>query len=169
MLCCAGILGGVFAGTISDHVFHSKRSWVAAILYGCMLLGAIGLCFILGTPMLAWLIVFMTLCIIGVHGLLSGTAPMDFAGSKNTGIAVGLVDGFVYLGTGLQAVLYAVMLPESKSLAEKDPSNWWFWPVAMIPIALIGLTLAYIIRNETWQTAKEKTWATVRASIKWLK
>lgn len=158
VLCCAGILGGVFAGTISDHLFKSRRGPVAAILYCGMLLGAIGMCFLLGAPTFAWLIIFMSLCIIGVHGMLSGTAPMDFAGSKNTGVAVGLIDGFVYLGTALQAILYAMMLPESNTPAAKDPSAWWFWPVAMIPIAVIGLFLSYRIRNESVATSRGKTW-----------
>lgn len=157
LLCCAGILGGVFAGTISDHVFKSRRGPVAAILYCGMLLGAIGLCFLLGTPQLSWLVIFMTLCIIGVHGMLSGTAPMDFAGSKNTGIAVGIIDGFVYLGTGFQAILYANTLPEIGAAGANDPSAWWFWPTAMIPIALIGLVLAYKIRNKSVKPAPAAT------------
>ena len=46
----------------------------------------------------------MSLFIIGVHGMLSGTASMDFGGRKNAGIAVGIIDGFVYLGTAVQAL-----------------------------------------------------------------
>ena len=41
LLCVAGIMGGVVAGTISDHVFQSRRGPVAALLYGVMLIGAI--------------------------------------------------------------------------------------------------------------------------------
>jgi OPA family glycerol-3-phosphate transporter-like MFS transporter len=147
MLCCAGILGGMFAGVISDRLCHSRRGPVAAILYVGMFLGSIGMCFLLGSPMLAWLIVFMSLCIIGVHGMLSGTASQDFGGSKNAGIATGLIDGFVYLGTGLQAMLYGWTLPDITNVSAKDPTNWWFWPLAMIPVAIIGLILSYRIRN----------------------
>ena len=49
LLCVAGILGGVFAGTISDHVFGSRRGPVASILYAGLLLGTIGCWFLLGT------------------------------------------------------------------------------------------------------------------------
>ncbi|MEK7159721.1 MAG: MFS transporter, partial [Patescibacteria group bacterium] len=147
MLCCAGILGGVFAGTISDHFFKSRRGPVAAILYAGLLLTGVAMCFLLGSPALAWLVLSMSLCVIGVHGMLSGTASMDFGGTKNTGVAVGLIDGFVYLGTGLQSVLYAITLPEVKATGSNNPSAWWFWPVAMVPMALIGLYLAYKIRN----------------------
>jgi OPA family glycerol-3-phosphate transporter-like MFS transporter len=42
LLCVAGILGGVFAGTISDHVFGSRRGPVASILYAGLVVGSIG-------------------------------------------------------------------------------------------------------------------------------
>lgn len=148
LLCVAGILGGVFAGTLSDRVFGSRRGPVAAVLYVGLLLGSIGMCVLLGSPnALGFLVIAMSLCVIGVHGMLSGTASMDFGGTKNAGIAVGLIDGFVYAGTALQAILYANTLPEGGAAAA-NPSNWWFWPVAMVPIAGLGLALSYRIRNE---------------------
>jgi OPA family glycerol-3-phosphate transporter-like MFS transporter len=87
----------------------------------------------------------MMLAVIGVHGMLSGTASMDFAGKKNVGVAVGLIDGMVYLGTGLQAVVYGSILP-SGELA-KDPAQWRNWPLAMLPFAAIGLYLATRLWN----------------------
>jgi len=50
LLCVAGILGGVFAGTISDHVFGSRRGPVASILYAGLLAGSIGCWLLLGDP-----------------------------------------------------------------------------------------------------------------------
>ncbi len=50
LLCCAGILGGVVAGVISDHLFQSRRGPVAVLLYGVMLVGAALLCFTYTTP-----------------------------------------------------------------------------------------------------------------------
>ncbi|MBU0505825.1 MFS transporter, partial [bacterium] len=146
MLCCAGILGGVFAGTISDHVFNSRRGPVAGVLYAAMLVSSIVMCFILGSPAVGWLVLFMSMCVIGVHGMLSGTASMDFGGTKNVGIAVGIIDGFVYLGTAIQAALYGVILPKGGADAAVL-SNWNMWPVVMIPVALIGLVFAYRIRQ----------------------
>jgi MFS transporter, OPA family, glycerol-3-phosphate transporter len=146
MLCCAGILGGVFAGTISDHVFNSRRGPVAGVLYAGMLVSSIVMCFLLGSPVIGWLVLFMSMCVIGVHGMLSGTASMDFGGTKNVGIAVGIIDGFVYLGTATQAVLYRFLLPEGGADAAVL-SNWNMWPVVMVPVALIGLIFAYRIRN----------------------
>jgi MFS transporter, OPA family, glycerol-3-phosphate transporter len=143
LLCCAGIMGGVFAGTISDHIFQSRRGPVAAFLYGGMIVGAIGLLFILTGPWVGATVIFMSLCVIGVHGMLSGTASMDFGGKKNVGIAVGLIDGMVYLGTAFQSILYGNILPLGE--AAKDPANWINWPIAMVPVAIIGFFLAYRI------------------------
>lgn len=145
LLCVAGIMGGVLAGTISDRIFHSRRGPVSAVLYGSMLLGGIIASFLLGSPMLGYLVVFMSMCVIGVHGMLSGTASMDFGGKRNVGVAVGLIDGMVYLGTAFQALLYGKILPDGE--AAKDPANWTYWPIAMIPMALIGFLLALRVWN----------------------
>jgi OPA family glycerol-3-phosphate transporter-like MFS transporter len=151
LLCCAGILGGVFAGTISDGLFQSRRGPVAAILYGGMLLGVCGLFFLVGNPMLGWVVIFMSLCVIGVHGMLSGTASMDFGGKKNVGLVVGIIDGFVYLGTAAQASVLKQVLPDGPAAA--DPANWWTWPAAMLPFAVVGLLLSIQVRNATAQRA----------------
>ncbi len=153
LLCCAGIMGGVFAGVISDRVFNSRRGPVSAVLYGLMVLGSIVGIFIITTPLVGWLVIFMSMCIIGVHGMLSGTASMDFGGKKNVGVAVGIIDGFVYLGTAVMAGVFAIVLPSSDidpatgmrfdSLAE----NWIVWPIAMVPLSVIGLLLSRKIWN----------------------
>jgi OPA family glycerol-3-phosphate transporter-like MFS transporter len=154
LLCCAGIMGGVFAGTISDHVFQSRRGPVAGVLYGAMLISAIVLTFVYQMPIVGFMVIFMSMCVIGVHGMLSGTASMDFGGRKNVGVAVGIIDGFVYLGTGVMALTYAIILPESQLDAAgkvtgpaTDPSNWQAWPIAMIPFAAIGFLLALRVWN----------------------
>ena len=145
LLCCAGILGGVFAGSISDHVFGSRRGPVVVVLYAAMLVGALAMTFMLSSPWLGWLVVFMSLCVIGVHGMLSGTASMDFGGAKNAGIAVGIIDGFVYLGTAAMSFLYGWRLPSGD--AASDPQNWSEWPVWMVPVAIAGLVLATRVWN----------------------
>ncbi len=154
LLCCAGIMGGVFAGTISDALFQSRRGPVAAILYGGMVLGSGGLFFLLGNPLLGWLVIFMSLCIIGVHGMLSGTASMDFGGKKNVGIVVGIIDGFVYLGTALQASVLKRVLPDGEAAAVAD--NWVTWPAAMLPVAFIGLFLSLRVWNARAQRTQPK-------------
>ena len=154
LLCIAGITGGVFAGTLSDHLFQSRRGPVAGFLYGLMLTGTIVLTFTYTTPIVGWLVIILSMAVIGVHGMLSGTASMDFGGAKNAGIAVGIIDGFVYLGTGVMSLTYALILPKVEldaagkiSGAATDPANWQAWPIAMIPLALIGFLLTLRLWN----------------------
>lgn len=144
-LCLAGITGGMFAGVISDRVFQSRRGPVAAVLYGGMVVGCVGMLALLSSPGVGWLVIAMSLCIIGVHGMLSGTASMDFGGKKNAGMAVGIIDGFVYLGTATQAWILGRLLPSGE--AQKDPANWMAWPVAMLVVAVVGLAFAARIWN----------------------
>ena len=153
-LCCAGILGGVIAGVISDRVFQSRRGPVAGLLYGVMFVAAIVLCFTYDTPVVGALVVFMSMAVIGVHGMLSGTASMDFGGRKNVGVAVGIIDGFVYLGTYAMTRVYKLTLPEEQLDATgaltgpaTQPENWVAWPVAMVPMAFIGMMLAFKVWN----------------------
>jgi OPA family glycerol-3-phosphate transporter-like MFS transporter len=164
LLCIAGILGGVFAGFISDHVFGSRRGPVASVLYGGMLLGAFTALGLLGSPAIGWAFVFMSLCVIGVHGMLSGTASADFGGKKNAGIATGIIDGFVYLGSALQAFVYGGWGDEKNRVfdgllpgkdASKNPAAWRNWPLAMLPVAVIGLVLATRVWNAKPKAASQ--------------
>jgi OPA family glycerol-3-phosphate transporter-like MFS transporter len=145
LLCCAGILGGVFAGTISDRMFQSRRGPVSAILYGGMAVATVAMFVLLGTPALGWMVIFLSLCVIGVHGMLSGTASMDFGGKRNVGVVVGIIDGFVYLGTAAQASVLKRVLPDG-DLA-KDAENWTNWPTAMLPVVIVGLLLSLRVWN----------------------
>jgi OPA family glycerol-3-phosphate transporter-like MFS transporter len=145
LLCVAGITGGMFAGVISDKLFDSRRGPVSAVLYGGMTLGAVATLTLLHSPLLGWTVIFMSLCVIGVHGMLSGTASMDFGGKKNAGVAVGIIDGAVYAGTALQSVLLGKLLPSGE--AAKTTENWSNWPYALLPLSVAGLVLATRVWN----------------------
>jgi OPA family glycerol-3-phosphate transporter-like MFS transporter len=154
MLCCAGIMGGVFAGVISDRVFQSRRGPVAAVLYGIMAVSALAMTFTYDSALVSYLVVFMSMAIIGVHGMLSGTASMDFGGRKNVGVAVGIIDGFVYLGTAVMSFTYAIVLPHEKLSSDgkligeaTQPVNWQPWPISMLLVAILGLALATRVWN----------------------
>lgn len=151
LLCVFGIVGGMFAGIISDKVFQSRRGPVATVLYAGITLGAFAMFFCLNLPWVGIILVFMALNYVGVHGMLSGTASADFGGRKNTGVAVGVIDGFVYLGTGLQSLIVGMVLPTGD--AAKVAANWIYWPIAMIPVALIGLALCLRVWNARAQPA----------------
>jgi len=81
---------------------------------------------------LGFIVIFMSLCVIGVHGVLSGTSTMDFGGQRAAATAVGLIDGFVYLGTGVQSLALGFLTTQ----------NWNFWPPFLVPFAILGLVLA---------------------------
>lgn len=83
------------------------------------------------------LVFLMSLCVIGTHGLLSGTATMDFGGRKGAATAVGVIDGFVYLGTGLQ----------SFALGYLTTQDWSYWPWFLVPFAILGFLLTTRIWN----------------------
>jgi len=90
------------------------------------------------SPYLLGVIVFLiSLCVIGTHGLLSGTATMDFGGKKGAATAVAMIDGFVYLGTALQ----------SFALGKITSADWAYWPWFLLPFALIGFLLTLRIWN----------------------
>lgn len=152
LLCAAGILGGMFAGVISDRVFQSRRGPVAAVLYGGMILCATLMCFTLGSSAVMWLCLLGSLCVIGVHGMLSGTATQDFGGTKNAGVAVGIIDGCVYLGSSLMGFWYAWRLPTDAASAQWK--NWIDWPRSMILPAIVGFIICLIIRKAIPDKAK---------------
>jgi OPA family glycerol-3-phosphate transporter-like MFS transporter len=146
--CIAGITGGMFAGVISDHLFQSRRPPVSTVLFAILLAGSIAIVPLLGSPTaVSAVIALMAMAVIGVHGMLSGVASQDFGGSRNAGTATGLIDGFVYYGTALQAWVYGALLPEKGTPAAADVDHWYGWPLAMIPMAIIGLALSISVYN----------------------
>lgn len=82
--------------------------------------------------LMAIAVVGMSFAVIGTHGVLSGTSTMDFGGRRAAGTAVGLIDGFVYLGTGFQSL----------SLGFITTRSWGWWPIFLIPFTLLGFFLA---------------------------
>jgi OPA family glycerol-3-phosphate transporter-like MFS transporter len=132
MLMIAGIIGGNLAGIMSDKLFNSRRAPSAGLLYGVLAICCVGMSMALGSGWLLGTLVFlMSVCVIGTHGLLSGTATMDFGGRKGAATAVGIIDGFVYLGTAVQ----------SFSLGWITTRNWSWWPWFLLPFSLIGFLL----------------------------
>ena len=97
-------------------------------------------------PMTPWFLgvlgFVMSICVIGTHGLLSGTATMDFGGRRGAATAVALIDGSVYLGTSLQG--YA--------LGHLTSTNWSYWPLFLLPFCALGFVLCLPI----WKAAPRK-------------
>ncbi len=140
LLCVFGIIGGFAGGLISDRFFQSRRGPPAALLCAFMFIitGVMAAC-IYNSPFTVGLAaVLISMAVIGVHSLMSGTAAADFGGRKATATCSGIVDGFVYLGSGIQ----------SFSLGYLTNWSWRYWPMFLMPFALIGCFLAIRIWHE---------------------
>jgi OPA family glycerol-3-phosphate transporter-like MFS transporter len=140
LLCVFGMIGGFLGGLISDNFFHSRRGPPVVFLSGFMFIMALVMAiFLTSSPIVVGCCaVLISMAVIGVHSLMSGTAAADFGGRKATATCSGIVDGFVYLGTGIQ----------SFSLGFLTSWDWHWWPVFLMPFALIGMYLAMRMWNE---------------------
>lgn len=165
MLLICGTIGAILTGWCSDKFFGSRRAPMAVLGYGLMLIAIMTMALKLQANL--WFagiaVLLISTAVIGVHGIFSGTATADFAGTKNTGAAVAIVDGMVYLGTGMQAVVIGYLAPQGE--LAKDSANWSAWPFFLIPFAMIGLLLATRIWHAKPKpylkeppTVKEETW-----------
>jgi len=141
LLCIFGIIGGFTGGLISDKLFQSRRGPPAAILCGSVLVFAIVMAlFLFSAPLITgWTAVCIVMASIGVTSLMSGTAATDFGGRKATATCAGIVDGFAYLGSGLQSISLGFIVTRG---------GWQWWPVFLIPFALVGLVVAIKIWHD---------------------
>lgn len=103
----AGALGAVFAGWATDRWFQSRRSPVASI--SLLLAGGLAWAYRFAVPVDRWFLGLITLAAIGfavygAHVLIVAAAPMDFGTRKAAASATGFIDGWGYLGAGLQSV-----------------------------------------------------------------
>jgi OPA family glycerol-3-phosphate transporter-like MFS transporter len=134
LLALSGIVGGFSGGWISDKVFQSRRGPAAAIMnfimFGAVLTMALTLKSSPITVGVCCLVISMA--VIGVHSLMSGTAAADFGGRKATATASGITDGFTYLGSAAQ----------SMALGHLTGLDWIWWPIFLLPFTLLGLYLA---------------------------
>ena len=140
LLCVFGIVGGFAGGLISDKFFQSRRGPPAA-LFSCFMLmmAAVMAMFIFSAPMVVGIAALLIVAAVtGVHSLMSGTAAADFGGRKATATCSGIVDGCVYLGSGVQSVCVGYLSARS----------WQWWPLFLMPFALAGAFIAWKIWNE---------------------
>jgi OPA family glycerol-3-phosphate transporter-like MFS transporter len=134
----AGILGALFAGTISDWVFKNRRPPAAFVGY---FLQVICLAIIWRAPSLSWVIgafVVNSFAISIVHSMLSGTASMDFGGKKAAATAAGAFDGMQYIGGAFVGFGMGKLL---------DVYGWSVWGPTMIGFAAMGAVLMLTLWN----------------------
>jgi OPA family glycerol-3-phosphate transporter-like MFS transporter len=141
--CVFGIVGGFSGGLISDKWFQSRRGPPTAMLCGFVLVMAVLMSvFLSSSPLLVgWAAVFIVMASIGITSLMSGTAATDFGGRKATATSMGIVNGFAYLGSGIQSFGLGFLL------ASKD-ANWQWLPLFVMPFAIIGTLIAIKIWHD---------------------
>ena len=147
-----GILGGLLCGWMSDRLFQSRRPPVAFMFYLIQVVMLILLGFSFGRDSFGgqvWAIVLLGLTamfIFGVHGMLSGTASMDFGGRKAAATVTGALDGIQYVGSGLTGFGLGWVFKnygwDGVAAHGHVPTHAWVWVGCIIPFSLIG---AYIM------------------------
>ena len=135
LLCLFGIAGGFAGGLISDKFFQSRRGPPAGLLSAFVLAMACLMTAFLysnqwGVGFAAAFVVFGA---IGITSLMSGTAATDFGGRKATATCSGIVDGFAYLGSGLQSICIGHLV---------EHLSWYWWPIFLMPFAVVGGLIA---------------------------
>ncbi|MCE9613095.1 MAG: MFS transporter [Lentisphaerae bacterium] len=162
-LCVFGIVGGFTGGLLSDKVFRSRRGPPAAILAGFMFILCVTMAlYLFSSPFtIALSALLITMAVIGVHSLMSGTAAADFGGRKATATCSGIVDGFVYLGSSIQSFGIGFLTPKehvvtaataagqiSFNVHDLAGRSWLWWPLFLAPFALLGMVLSIRIWHE---------------------
>ncbi len=153
-----GIAGGLVCGWLSDKLFQSRRPPVAFIFY----IGQVIALLMLGyaaSPLMATLMIGTScMFIFGVHGMLSGTASMDFGGRKAAATAAGMLDGVQYVaagftGFGLGWILKTYGWDGTALAAGYQPKNALVWVGSIIPFSVLGA----LIMTRIWNAQPAKS------------
>lgn len=133
-----GVVGALACGVLSDRVFQSRRPPVAFIFYLGQIVSLLILGWVTSASAAAFMIGFSCVWIFGVHGMLSGTASMDFGGRKAAATAAGLLDGIQYVGAGLTGFGLGAVL---------DRWHWGVWTYALVPFSSVGALVMLTLWN----------------------
>jgi MFS transporter, OPA family, glycerol-3-phosphate transporter len=164
-----GIAGGLICGYLSDRVFHSRRPPAAFVFYIGQIVFLLLLGFLPGQRLLlagnpaaaTWfghtpgqigavvLLGLTCMWIFGVHGMLSGTASMDFGGKKAAATAAGMLDGIQYVASGFTGFGLGWVLDRwnwdgvrtSAETAARMPVDAHVWVLSIVPFSIIGALL----------------------------
>ncbi|MSP59176.1 MAG: MFS transporter [Myxococcales bacterium] len=145
---CGGIGGGMLCGWMSDRLFQSRRPPVAFVFYLfqvvmlCVLGAALGRGTSMGQAGAIVALGVTAMFIFGVHGMLSGTASMDFGGRKAAATVAGALDGIQYIGSGLTGFGLGWVLKtwswDGGGAGHHEPAHAWLWVGCIIPFSIFG-------------------------------
>jgi MFS transporter, OPA family, glycerol-3-phosphate transporter len=133
-----GIIGGLLCGFLSDRLFQSRRPPLAFMFYMGHIVFILALGWVVNSIAASILIGVCCMWIFGVHGMLSGTASMDFGGTKAAATVAGMFDGIQYVASGLTGFLLGAGL---------DKFGWGAWTYMLIPFSLIGSLMMLRVWN----------------------
>lgn len=122
-----GIVGTVFAGWLSDKVFHGSRIKPVA-LCGMVCILSLGM-FLLGGGGMGMNIIYLSVASLSlavIYCIVAGLMALDFVPRKATGAALGIVGLSSYIAAGIQGVLSGVLIGGSSADGVYD-----FLPVAI--------------------------------------
>jgi len=143
----AMITGGILGGLLSDRVFNSRRAPIIFFSFLFQLIGLVSLYTYITSPWVAAVAIVFTLAAIqSGHGLLAGTASMDFGGRKAAATAAGFIESMQYLAGSVVGIGMGKWLD-----AHKVPGHigieFTYWPLAPIPTCLLGALISLLIWN----------------------
>jgi OPA family glycerol-3-phosphate transporter-like MFS transporter len=139
-----GIFGAYVLGYISDHYFQSRRGPVTSIAYFMQAILLIIFALVKPGPWVAAILLMVLYFFLnGCHGLIAGTASMDFGGRKAAATAAGMLDGSQYLVGSLTGVGTGWLL---------DKFGWDAWAWSIVIFALI----AGVLMACRWRALPEK-------------
>jgi sugar phosphate permease len=137
------ILGPIVGGIISDRIFKAAR-YPVVVTYMCLAIA----CMVLmawvpiQTMGLFWAMALLFMSgffILGIIGM-QWTLAMDFGARKLAGTAVGLYNGFNYLGAGVQGILIGGILHWSGG-------NWTLVFATVAALLAVGAILMLLARK----------------------
>ncbi len=145
-----GICGGLLCGWMSDKLFQSRRPPVAFFFYLAQAACLLWLGYASSPMLAAFLVGFCCMWIFGVHGMLSGTASMDFGGRKAAATAAGMLDGIQYVAAGFTGYGLGWILKtygwDGNPAKDHVPTDAHIWVFSLIPFALMGA----LIMTRVW-------------------
>lgn len=138
LLPAAAVVGSFGAGFISDKLFNSRRSPVAALLYSIesavLLLGTLALMTPgIASPMVAAIfLVLISVTCNSSHSIIGTAAVMDIGGPRMAGFALGVVNSFQYLGAMMAGWVLGWVV---------DTYGWNAMFACLLPFSLLGTVL----------------------------
>jgi OPA family glycerol-3-phosphate transporter-like MFS transporter len=172
LLCVFGIAGGFFGGWISDNLFQSRRAPPAAMFSGLVIgLALLMAAYLFSAPLFLGLAcVLVVAAAVGLTSLMSGTAATDFGGRKATATCSGIVDGCTYLGSAIQSFFIGHLVPSEQAGAAATfmgvARDWHWWPLFMVPFAVLGLGVAIKIWNHLPEATRRYNAESARAKTR---